>query len=312
MPTENADNTENGEQSEQAPVGNWDWVTGKGYVEPDDGEPEALPPAPEPAPAQPEPEPTPTSSPLPATGTETPTPSPSQPDPLLRALPYVIPYGVFGLLTYAGDAVPWERSLIYVGKVFAVALALWAYRKAYVEFRPRLSRDMWVAALVGVLVIVAWVGLDKHYPQTATEMNQFVERGTRVFDHADKAKGAFNPYDPLEDFPPLLAIVFRMVGAVLVVPIFEELLLRSWLMRYVINERFWQVPMGAFTHASFWVGVGAMALTHHEWLAAMLCSAAFSWLLYWRKDIWLCIVAHAVANLALAVWVLSTGQWQFW
>jgi hypothetical protein len=55
-----------------------------------------------------------------------------------------------------------------------------------------------------------------------------------------------------------------------------------------------------------------MVLTHHEWLAAMVCSAAFNWILYWKKDIWACIVAHAVANLALAVWVITTGQWQFW
>jgi len=233
-------------------------------------------------------------------------------DPLLAALPYLVPYGVFGLFTLLADSMPGMQSHIYIAKVFAVAAALWYYRKAYTELRFSFSPALLVAAVVGVLVIVAWVGLDRYYPQTGTEMNQFVERGTRVFDHADKAKGAFNPFEKDQAIPPVVAIVFRIIGAVLLVPVFEELLIRSWLMRYVINERFWRVPPATFTHASFWVGVGAMALTHHEWLAAMLCSAAFNWVLYWKRDIWLCIVAHAVANLALAVYVLTTGQWQFW
>jgi len=53
-------------------------------------------------------------------------------------------------------------------------------------------------------------------------------------------------------------------------------------------------------------------LSHHEWLAGVICGVAFNLLLYWRKDLFQCIVAHAAANLALAVWVLTREAWHFW
>jgi hypothetical protein len=70
--------------------------------------------------------------------------------------------------------------------------------------------------------------------------------------------------------------------------------------------------MGTFTWLSFAGTLAFMGLTHHEWLAAVICSAAFNGLLYWRKDLFLCVLAHAAANLALAVWVLTNGAWAFW
>ncbi len=233
-------------------------------------------------------------------------------DPLKAAIPYLAPYLVFGLFNSLAGAMPDHRSLIYVIKTFVVAGLLWYYRKTYVEIKARLTPAVLVAVLVGLAVIVVWVGADRYYPQTGAEIRDFVERDARVFTHADKAQGGFNPYDKQQDLPPLATIVFRILGAVLVVPIFEELAIRGWLMRYLINERFWRVPVGAFTHPSFWIGVGAMVLTHHEWLAAAACSAAFNGLLYWKKDLFLCIIAHGVANLALAIYVLSTGAWGFW
>jgi hypothetical protein len=231
---------------------------------------------------------------------------------LQASYPYLVPYGVFITLTAVADQFPAWRSAFYIVKVLAVAAALWHYRRSYPELRFRFSPALGVAALVGVGVIVAWIGLDPYYPQTNKELTNYVDWDARHFDHPDRVEGQFDPYEKGQLIPPVVAIIFRLIGAVLLVPIFEELLIRSWLMRLVIREQFWEVPVGVFTHISFWVGTVAMAISHHEWLAAVICSAAFNALLYWKRDIFLCVVAHAVANLALALWVLHTGQWYWW
>ena len=49
-----------------------------------------------------------------------------------------------------------------------------------------------------------------------------------------------------------------------------------------------------------------------EWLAAMAYSILISILWIIRKDLLSCMVAHGVTNLALALYVYSTGNWGFW
>lgn len=229
-----------------------------------------------------------------------------------EALPYIVPYCLFAVLTLVADHLPDWRSPIYVVKVLAVVLALWWYRKAYTELRASFSPVTLVAVLVGVLVIVAWVGLDPCYPQSRAEWSDLFHEGFRRFDHAGKVAGQFDPYAARGLIPPVVAIVLRLIGAVLLVPIFEELFWRSWLMRWLVKDDFRAVPMGTFTWASFAITVALFGMTHHEWLAAMICGAAFNALLYWRNDLFLCVVAHAAANAALAVWVLTQGAWGFW
>ncbi len=43
-----------------------------------------------------------------------------------------------------------------------------------------------------------------------------------------------------------------------------------------------------------------------------MAGVAYSLLLYWTKSIYQCILAHAVTNLVLGIYVLQTGYWQFW
>jgi hypothetical protein len=47
-------------------------------------------------------------------------------------------------------------------------------------------------------------------------------------------------------------------------------------------------------------------------LAAAVYAALLNGLMYWRRDLWNCIVAHSVSNLVLAVYILTTGSWSLW
>ena len=90
-------------------------------------------------------------------------------------------------------------------------------------------------------------------------------------------------------------IAIRLVGSAFVISIAEELFFRKWLIGF----------------AGFWWMVGLFAIEHDRWLVAAICGIAYG-LLYLRRGLGAAIVAHATTNLVLGLWVLFTGQWQFW
>ena len=90
-------------------------------------------------------------------------------------------------------------------------------------------------------------------------------------------------------------IVVRLVGSAFVISVAEELFFRKWLIGF----------------AGFWWMVGLFAIEHDRWLVAALCGMIYGWL-YLRKGLFSAIIAHATTNLVLGLWVLKTGQWQFW
>jgi hypothetical protein len=79
-----------------------------------------------------------------------------------------------------------------------------------------------------------------------------------------------------------------------------------------VKEDFKSVPVGTFTGLSFVVTVGMFGAEHTQWLAGLICGALYNWLYYKRKNVFSCVVAHVVSNVALAAWVLSRGDWKFW
>jgi CAAX prenyl protease-like protein len=53
-------------------------------------------------------------------------------------------------------------------------------------------------------------------------------------------------------------------------------------------------------------------LAHTLWLAAILAGLAYAWLYVRTGKLWLPVLAHAVTNGLLGVWVVTTGRWEFW
>jgi membrane protease YdiL (CAAX protease family) len=47
-------------------------------------------------------------------------------------------------------------------------------------------------------------------------------------------------------------------------------------------------------------------------LAGLLAGVAYAWLYRRTGNLWATVIAHAVTNAALGVWVLTTGSWQYW
>ena len=90
-------------------------------------------------------------------------------------------------------------------------------------------------------------------------------------------------------------IVVRLIGSAFVISVAEELFFRKWLISF----------------AGFWWMVGLFAIEHDRWLVGAICGMAYG-VLYLRRGLAAAIVAHATTNLVLGLWVIRTGQWQFW
>ncbi len=204
------------------------------------------------------------------------------------SLPYLVPFVAFLVFTYAGSMFN-GTYIFYPIKTLIVAALLFYYRKAYNEITLKFS---WLAILVGIAVFIIWVVPEGWYPQIGSS--------------------EFNPYAYGKGWLAFMLILFRLLGAVIVVPIFEELFWRSFLLRWLIDEDFHSIPIGTFT----WLSCGAIVLgfgfEHHRWLVGLLAGVLYNGLLYYKKDLSSCILAHAVTNLLLGIYVLQTQQWTFW
>ena len=216
-------------------------------------------------------------------------------------LPYVAPMFAFLVLTAAEDAAVKAAHngnaypIVYAIKVALVALIAVLGRDAWRDLKPGPSFSaILVAVVIGLLVAVAWVGLDGRYPALP-----FL--GTR------------QGYDPSTLTPSARAgfLSVRFFGLVLLVPLIEELFWRSFLMRWLINPEFLREPIGRVTWTAAALTSIGFALEHPEWLPALLTGAAWAGLLWWSKSISACVISHSTANLALGLYVLKTGAWKF-
>ena len=86
------------------------------------------------------------------------------------------------------------------------------------------------------------------------------------------------------------------------------------MLRYFINEKFYAVPVGAFSWLSFAVVTVGFGFAHSraDWIAALITGALYNCVAYRTKSLTSCILAHAVTNLLLGLWIMKTRQWGFW
>jgi CAAX prenyl protease-like protein len=186
--------------------------------------------------------------------------------------------------------------VLYPIKALTVGGLLYTFRKQYHEltFRELGSIPATLGSCVlGLLVFALWIRMDWTMGSAA-------------------APQGFNPeLLPGRTFQVVMTI-FRIGGAVLVVPLMEELFWRSFLVRYIIDKNFDAVRIGTFTWASFFITVALFGLEHNYILAGVMAGVFYNLLLYRTRSLAQCVLAHAVTNCALAVYVVSSGKWQFW
>ena len=221
------------------------------------------------------------------------------------AVPYVAPMVGFLALTAAegylptrgGGIDPLWYPVVYAIKVAIVSVLAWMCRSAWRDLVPRPSPGaLALATALGLGVAALWVGLDGLYPELP---------------FLGGKRSSFDP-NAMPRAGMIAFVAVRLVGLVLLVPLIEELFWRSFLMRWVIDPDFARVPIGRVTPLAAAVTSVAFGLAHPEWLPGLITGLAWAWLVWQTKSISACVVSHAVANLALGLYVIATGDWKFW
>lgn len=120
-----------------------------------------------------------------------------------------------------------------------------------------------------------------------------------------------NPWTALDAPWSSLWIGARVFGAVLIVPLVEELAFRGYLLRRLQAPDFERVPVGALTPFALVASSVAFGALHSQFVAGTLAGLAYGWLTR-RGRLADAVVAHSVTNLCLAVQVILLGQWSLW
>jgi uncharacterized protein len=220
-------------------------------------------------------------------------------------LAYVLPMLVFLVFIGLGAndtfkrLVPHAYAVSYVVRTLAVAVLLAVFWRRYTPIR---WNHWWLGVLVGVVGIFQWVG-----------MQLLLQKYVPFF---RPSGDAFDPTAEFAGSPAMLYafIAVRLIGAVLVVPVMEELFWRDFLWRQILAPNdFKLADVGEWGWAPF-LGVSvAFAVVHGNWwLTSIVWALMIAGLLVYTKSLGACIIAHAVTNLLLGVYVLRYRDWAFW
>ena len=211
----------------------------------------------------------------------------------------ILPFGTYIFFIILGDMLERagfaraELRWLYPVQIGLVAVLLAVFWKQYAELRHAFItfRQAAIAIAAGVLVLVLWINLDAPW----------------------MVVGSSPGYDPRTagEIDWLLAAV-RIAGAALVVPVMEELFWRSFLMRWVEASDFEQVDPARVGLKAFLVPVVLFGFEHNLWLAGIVAGVAYSLLYMRHRNLWSPVLAHAVTNGLLGIWVVATGSWAFW
>ena len=212
----------------------------------------------------------------------------------------IAPFGAYVFFMLLEDALlvwGWDAHdlrALYAVKIAVVIGLLWWMRGVYRELRWPIGINVgtWVvAAVAGIVVFVAWINLTADW----------MVMGDSV---------GFDPRD--EGEIDWLLVGARLIGAALVVPIMEELFWRSFLMRWLEHPKYLALNPAQVGLKAFFITAILFAIAHSLWFAGFFAGIVYNLLDMRSGTLWSPILAHAITNGILGIWIVSTGNWGFW
>lgn len=176
---------------------------------------------------------------------------------------------------------------LYPLKVVAIGAVLWHWRDAYGSLMQRVDR---VSVAAGIVVGVLWIATAA--PQGAA---------------ANTGLSAWIAAQPLGLL--ILWLAFRVLGAIVMVPIAEELAFRGLLHRWLISRRFETVTFSQFTWVAFIGSSVLFGLMHQRRADAALAGAVFALVMVRSGHLSSAIAAHMAANAVIIAWAIATRSW---
>jgi CAAX protease family protein len=211
---------------------------------------------------------------------------------------YVAPFAVFVAVMAVEHGFGVPPQVGYPIRVALTLLTLLLVSRREVELRPAHALT---STAVGLAVFVIWIAPDA----------LFGYRHFWLFNNA--LAGTVGATLPPELQRNALFLLIRAAGSALLVPIVEELFWRAWLMRWLIDRNFQAVPLGTYVPSAFWITAALFASEHGSyWEVGLAAGVIYNWWMIRTRSLADCILAHAVTNGALAVYVMMAGAWQYW
>ncbi|MCI0591200.1 MAG: exosortase E/protease, VPEID-CTERM system [Gammaproteobacteria bacterium] len=194
------------------------------------------------------------------------------------------PFLVLMAVTMVTSALSSGVDTLYPLGLVAAAITLWYYRKSYLELGWKWSNK---AVAIGIAVFVLWMILtrnaDGNGPEFALDLKELSGWWGGVW------------------------LFFRLLGAVIIVPLVEELAFRGYLLRKFIAQDFENVPLGQFTWFS-WLGSSLLfGLLHEQWLAGTVAGLAYAFALCRQGQLGDAVLAHATSNALISACTLWIG-----
>ena len=215
------------------------------------------------------------------------------------AVPYVAPFVIFLALIGLSHLWPMPALADEIFRLAAMLAVLFLAARPVLHFQ---IENWGVSVLVGMAIFVLWIVPDLLFPQY---------RSFFLFDNSVVGTARSSLSEAARHDVPVLFL--RTLRAVAIVPIVEELFWRGWLLRWVINNDFERVPLGAYSALSFWAVALLFASEHGPyWDVGLVAGIIFNWWMIRTKSLGDLILTHAVANACLSGYVIAAGKWEYW
>jgi CAAX prenyl protease-like protein len=210
------------------------------------------------------------------------------------------PFLIFVVITFVGGTMGGNAMFwLYAVKVIVGAWLIWEMRAFVPEMRWSFS---WQAVVMGILVFVAWVGLDPFYPKNYLLFQ-------------DTEESIWNPFTRFGESSAIAwsLIIIRIFGMTIIVPPLEEAFYRSLVYRYIVKYDFTKVALTHFDGVALGLSALLFGFAHFQWLPGILCAVAYQWLVFRRGHLGDAMTAHAITNFLLGVYVVWKGgeAWKF-
>jgi len=161
-----------------------------------------------------------------------------------RFIPLLVYLLFLTLIGFVRDMHPWAYSAVYLAQCGTVGWLLWRYRKLVPEMTLGFH---WTVIPSALFLTAAWIYLAKGMIWLAPE----------VFDSVN-AEHPFAQLRPADQSAYLLSITARLLGMSLLVPLFEEIFVRSLILRALTNAR--RTGMGVIQFIHDLPGVGDLVM----------------------------------------------------
>ena len=213
---------------------------------------------------------------------------------------YVAPFLAFICIMAVERVVPLPPQWMYLVRFLVVTALIGALSWPYLSFRP--SAPL-ASIAIGVAVCIIWVAPDVLFGDSYRHHwlfeNSITGAAASSLDPHLKANIAF--------------MLLRSISSAILIPILEELFWRGWMMRWLIDKDFLSVPLGKYVPSAFWIVALLFASEHGPyWEVGLAAGIIYNWWIVRTRNLADCILAHAVTNAVLCVYVLFTGHWQYW